>query len=77
MAPATKPYVRVRLGRRQVVVPFSPEEDAFITRLRIDGLGTTVIARRVLAEFGNVRTQATVSMRLSALAAREEAEEDI
>lgn len=63
------PYARVRLGRHQVVRPFSAEEDALITEARIANLGTTAIARLV-----NGRSPATINMRLKALAVREEAD---
>ena len=64
-----KPY---RRGAR-VVRPFSAEEDALITELRVIGMGTTEIARFVWAAQGSKRSPATINMRLKALAAREEA----
>lgn len=63
-----KPYFR----GRSYVVPFSPAEDELLTRLRIDGLGTTEIARRLAVDLKARRSPATVNMRLKTLAAHEE-----
>jgi hypothetical protein len=64
---------RVRLGRRQIVRRFSPDEDAAIERMRIAGAGTSEIAIAVSALFGKPRSPATINMRLKTLAARDEA----
>ncbi len=68
-----RPYHRTRLGRPQIVRPFGLEEDEAMTAARIAGLGTTAIARQLQERFGRPRSQATVNMRLKALAARDEA----
>lgn len=52
---------------RQTVRPFSPQEDALLTRMRVNGQGTTAIARAVSA-LGSVRSPATINMRLKTLA---------
>jgi hypothetical protein len=56
----------------QLVQAFSPEEDAYLTTLRIAGHGTTAIARAVSARFGKPRSPATINMRLKTLAKIEE-----
>jgi hypothetical protein len=62
-----KPYMR---GDR-LVVPFSPEEDAFIEQLRVEGVPTRQIAVRTKQKFGNDRSFHTIECRLVMLAARE------
>lgn len=64
-----KPVVR---GGR-VVKPFTPEEDAFITALRIQGFGPRKIADLTTKRFGHPRTHHTVACRLVMLASREDA----
>jgi hypothetical protein len=49
-----------------------PIEDEFITDRRLEGLGTTVIARELYRYIGSRRSQATINMRLKTLAAKEE-----
>lgn len=71
--PDRRPYHRVRLGRPQVVRPFTTAGDALITALRIDGLGTTEIAQRLREDLGESRSPATINMRLKSLAAKDEA----
>jgi len=66
-----KPY---RRGGRWVT-PFSPEEDAFIVALRLEGLGPTQIARRASARFDTQRNMHTIQCRLVMLAARDTATE--
>lgn len=55
------------------VFPFSPDEDALITELRIAGMGTTEIAKFVAVALGSQRSPATINMRLKTLAEHEEA----
>jgi hypothetical protein len=55
-----------------LVRPFTPAEDRLMTALRIEGLGTTAIAKFLLANFGHPRSAATVNMRLKRLAEIEE-----
>ena len=55
------------------VKPFTPEEDAFITDLRLRDLGPKEIARRTTEKFEHPRSKCTVANRLVMLAAREEA----
>lgn len=55
----------------RVVRPFSPEEDAAIEAMRIDGQPPTAIARQVSQRFGTARSSHTVACRLVMLAARE------
>ncbi|RBP01072.1 hypothetical protein DFR50_15917 [Roseiarcus fermentans] len=62
--------VAIRNGK--IVKPFGPDEDAFITRLRVDGLGTTRIAAAATERFGHPRTKRTIHQRLVMLAARDE-----
>lgn len=64
MTHATKPYRR----GRQVVYPFTPDEDALVETMRIDGAGTTAIARAVFTKTGRYRSPATINMRLKTLA---------
>lgn len=66
-----KPYMRGEIE----VVPFSPAEDDLLTRLRIEGAGTTLIARRLAGECRSQRSPATVNMRLKTLAAHDEEDE--
>lgn len=68
-----KTYARLKHGRQETVQPFSPAEDALITELRIQGMGTTEIATFVRAAQGTKRSAATINMRLKTLAAHEEA----
>jgi hypothetical protein len=65
-------HARRRLGKDQVVRWFSPEEDLVIERMRVDGAGTTAIARHVTARFGKPRSPATINMRLKTLAMRDD-----
>lgn len=67
-------YQRTRLGQSQTVVKFSPDEDALITELRVQGMGTTEIAKFLLTAQGVTRSPATINMRLKSLAAIDEAE---
>lgn len=70
--PDAKVYRRTKRGVEEEVRLFRPAEDEMITRLRIEGWGTTDIARYVRAEFGIKRSAATINMRLKSLAAIEE-----
>lgn len=71
-----EPYVRTRLGQRQVVRPFTDAEDALITELRVAGWGTTWIATTLHVRLGRKRSPATINMRLKSLAAKEEADDE-
>lgn len=64
------PYIR----GTQLVRPFSRREDRLITQWRIEGWGTTRIARELLAATGSARTPATINMRLKTLAKNEDGE---
>ncbi len=55
-----------RNGRE--VRSFSPEEDAFITALRVAGAARGEIAERVKDRFGYARTPDTIGIRLTMLA---------
>lgn len=55
-----------------IVRPFSDAEDALITELRVLGMGTTEIASFASAAGHPPRSQATINMRLKALAVRDE-----
>ncbi|MCJ2067823.1 hypothetical protein MKK75_03200 [Methylobacterium sp. J-030] len=57
----------------RAVKPFSPEEDAALVALRVEGLRIAEIARRITEAFGHPRSPDTVRNRLTMLAAREEA----
>lgn len=65
----TEPYYR---GGR-LVVPFSPEEDAFIVALRVQDYSPRKIAELASKRFGHDRNNHTVRCRLVMLAAREDA----
>lgn len=65
----TKPYMR---GGR-LVVPFTPEEDAFIEALRVQDFGFSKIADLTNKRFGLDRSFHTIHCRLVMLAAREAA----
>jgi len=65
-------YMRIRLEQPQTVRPFNSLEDEFITAMRIEGAGTTEIARSLFQAQGSLRTQATINMRLKSLATKEE-----
>jgi IS30 family transposase len=67
---ANRPQSYVRNGR--TVRAFSPEEDAFITALRIQDFGFTEIARLANQRFGTERGVHTIHCRLVMLAARED-----
>lgn len=67
-----KPVSYVRGGRR--VHRFTGEEDAFITALRIQGFCPARIAELATNRYGTNRTDHTIRMRLTMLAAREETE---
>lgn len=56
----------------KVVRGFQPEEDALIDALRVLGVGTSRISQALWAAFRSDRSQATVNMRLKALAERAE-----
>lgn len=56
----------------RTVRPFEPLEDDIITDRRLDGLGTTAIARELYRYTGYRRSPATINMRLKSLAARED-----
>lgn len=60
----------IRNGR--VLKPFTPEEDAFITALRIQGFGPTKIADLTTKRFGHPRSFHTIACRLVMLAARDD-----
>ncbi|TIL34270.1 hypothetical protein [Mesorhizobium sp.] len=60
-----------RNGRE--IKPFTPEEDAFITALRLQNYGPTKIADMATKRFGHPRSNHTVACRLVMLAAREDA----
>lgn len=60
-----------RNGRE--VKPFSPEEDAFITALRLQNYGPKKIADLATNRFGHPRSNHTIACRLVMLAAREDA----
>ena len=62
-----KPYMR----NGTLVVPFSPEEDAFIEALRVQDFGFRKIADLTSKRFANRRSGHAVQMRLTMLAARE------
>lgn len=64
----TKPFLR----NGRMVVPFTPDEDAFITALRVQGFGSRKIAELTTKRFGNQRSHHTVASRLVMLAARDE-----
>lgn len=51
---------------------FTDTEDDFITDLRLEGWGTTAIAKAVASDLKIRRSPATINMRLKALAARED-----
>ena len=59
-----------RNGR--VVKPFTPDEDAFITALRLQGLSPKKIAELTTERFGHPRSGPTVAHRLIMLAARDD-----
>lgn len=58
-------------GGREVR-PFTPDEDAFITALRVQDYGPTKIADLATKRFGHKRSGHTIACRLVMLAAREE-----
>lgn len=62
------PYTR----GASTVRPFAASEDQLITDWRIQGHGTTAIARRLSEETGYLRSPATINMRLKTLARIEE-----
>lgn len=66
---SSKPYIR----NGRLVAPFSPEEDAYIVALRVQGFGPLKISELATKRFGNVRNFHTVACRLVMLAAREDA----
>ena len=83
--PGTVNFAMHRLGARTLaerefeyerngvtVHSFSREEDAWITALRIQGYSITKIAELGTKRFGHPRTPATISMRLTMLANRED-----
>jgi hypothetical protein len=70
---APKHYGPPTLRGGKIVKPFTPEEDAFITALRVQSFGPTEIARLTTKRFGHPRTLHVVSQRLVMLAAREDA----
>lgn len=71
LMPAT---IRVPYVRNGVVChPFSPDEDAYITALRIQRFTTAKIADLVGKRFDHRRTPATINMRLTMLANSEAA----
>lgn len=59
----------------QTVRRFSRREDLLITKLRVQGYGTTAIARALLVATGAARSPATINMRLKTLAKIEEGED--
>jgi IS30 family transposase len=65
----TKPFWR----NGRLVVPFTRDEDAFITALRIQGFKPAKIAELTTKRYGNQRSHHTVACRLVMLAAREDA----
>jgi len=56
----------VRAGRP--VIAFGPEEDAFITALRVQSYSLRQIADLAAKRFGHARTQGTMGIRLKMLA---------
>jgi hypothetical protein len=62
-----EPYMR---GGR-LVVPFTPEEDAFIEALRVQGYGLKKIADVASKRYGAQRSPHVINCRLIMLAARE------
>lgn len=64
-----KPYRR----GETLVVPYTPEEDAFIVALRVQRYRLDEIARLVAARFGTRRKPHSLFVRLVMLAAREDA----
>lgn len=67
--PSDRPNAAGRKG-------YTAEEDAHLLALRVEGLGPTVIARRMTARFGHPRSMHGVSVRLTMLAAREDDAEE-
>ena len=65
------PLKPVTRGGR-IVKPFPPEEDAFITALRVQGFGPRKIAELATKRFGHPRNHHTIACRLVMLAARED-----
>lgn len=72
LKPAKFAYVRNGVEVRS----FSPEEDAWITALRVQGYTTTAIAEMGAKRWGHPRTAATINMRLTMLANRSDAAAD-
>jgi len=68
---ATKFKTYIRNGKP--VVPYSPEEDAFIVALRVQDYSLAEIARLAASRFGTNRKMHSVQVRLIMLAARDEA----
>jgi hypothetical protein len=68
---ARRSFAYTRKGRP--VRSFSREEDAFLTDLRVAGVGLTEIAKRVSSRFGYPRGLHTIRVRLIFLANAEEA----
>jgi hypothetical protein len=63
----TDPYFR----NGRMIVPFTPEHDAFIEALRVQGYGLSKIAEMATKRFGHERSPHTINCRLVMLAARE------
>lgn len=66
----SQPHVR---SNGRPVKPFSPEEDATIVAMRVEGASIGQIADHVTRAFGHPRSRDTIRNRLTMLAAREEA----
>ena len=66
--PVDRAFDYVRNGRR--VVSFSPDEDARIEALRIQGFTTTRIADLAERRWGHPRNAATINIRLKQIANR-------
>lgn len=85
--PATVGYAMYRLGLRRLsrrartaywrngskVVAFTPEEDAFVERLSLEGVKNKEIGERCGREFGHPRSPHTINVRLAMLASDQEA----
>jgi hypothetical protein len=64
--------MRAYLRHGREVIPFGEREDAILTAMRIEGAGTTEIAKALAVKCNTRRSPATVNMRLKTLAALDE-----
>jgi hypothetical protein len=69
-SPKTRPVVDYMRGGSRVVC-FTPDEDAMIEQMRVDGAFCSTIAAACLTQFGRKRLPGTINTRLKMLANRE------